>query len=105
MNPDLAPTRADPFSDLDLSGFQPTTMQRPAKDAVRVVSEQNSFPSRAPKSTPNLPRRRRTGRNVQLNIKATAVTIARFTALADQRQVAFGELLEHALDALEAAQE
>jgi hypothetical protein len=104
MNPDLAPARADPCGDLDLSGFEPTTPQRPAKDAVRAVSEQNSFLSRAPKLMQKLPRRRRTGRNVQLNIKATAATIARFTALADQRQVAFGELLEHALDALEATQ-
>ena len=74
------------------------------KDIVRQVSEQNSFPSRAPKAPPKLQRRRRTGRNAQLNIKATPETIARFTALADQRQVAFGELLERALDALDSSQ-
>jgi hypothetical protein len=51
-----------------------------------------------------LPRRsvrHRTGRNQQLNIKATTETIERFYKLADERRVALGELLEHALDALE----
>ena len=103
MKPDLAPSRADPFGELDLSGFAPTAPQRPVKDIVRQVSEQNSFPSRAPKAPPKLQRRRRTGRNAQLNIKATPETIARFTALADQRQIAFGELLERALDALDSS--
>jgi hypothetical protein len=46
-------------------------------------------------------RRRRTGRNVQFNIKVTAETIARFTALADKRGVAFGELLEQLVAAAE----
>lgn len=45
--------------------------------------------------------RHRTGRNQQLNIKATAETIDRFYKLADKRRVALGELLEQGLDALE----
>lgn len=49
--------------------------------------------------------RHRTGRNQQLNIKATAETIERFYKLADQRRVALGELLEQALDALEKSAE
>jgi hypothetical protein len=92
------PERVDPFAgDLDLSDFKPNPPKKPAaeKTAIRQASEAHDFPSRAPDlhAKPSL-RRRRTGRNVQFNIKATAETIARFTALADRRGVAFGELLE-----------
>jgi len=104
------PTRADPF---DLSDFQPTPPKRPAivvrKDAIRQISEDNNFPSRAaerakPVAKAVVQRRRRTGRNVQFNIKATAETIARFTAVADKRGVPFGELLDQLLDAAEASE-
>ena len=97
--------RADPF---DLSDFQPTPPKRPPtvvrKEAIRQVSEENNFPSRAPERAklapkPQVQRRRHTGRNVQFNIKATAETIARFTALADQRGVPFGELLDQLIEA------
>jgi hypothetical protein len=50
------------------------------------------FPSRAP-------RRWRTGRNTQLNLKVSADVLARFAALADQRRIPFGALLEQLLDA------
>lgn len=100
MNSD--PARADPFAgDLDLSDFKPVPKKPTVrKEAVREVSEANNFPSRSPESSaparlaPQPQRRRRTGRNVQFNIKATAETIARFTALADRRGVPFGELLD-----------
>jgi hypothetical protein len=103
------PQRADPF---DLSDFQPTPAKRPPalvqKEAIRQVSEDNNFPSRSPERTKPAPqilkpsRRRRTGRNVQLNIKATPETIKRFIALADKKTYAFGELLERLLDIAEA---
>jgi hypothetical protein len=103
------PNRVDPFGgDLDLSDFKPAAPKKPKVEAsaIREVSEANNFPSRAaskektPKpATPQ--RRRRTGRNVQFNIKATPETIARFTALADQQGWVFGEMLDRALDALE----
>jgi len=103
--------RVDPFGgDLDLSDFKPTPAKKPAvqKEAIREVSEANNFPSRAPeRAKPVKPvvvqRRRRTGRNVQFNIKATPETIARFTSLADKHGIVFGELLDRALDALERA--
>ncbi len=105
------PARVDPFGgDLDLSDFKPAPVKRPAarKDAIREVSEANNFPSRAPErakpaKTAVVQRRRRTGRNVQFNIKATPETIARFTALADKHGLVFGELLERALEAFERA--
>lgn len=104
------PQRADPFAgDLDLSDFKPATPKRPKiePEVVRQVSEANNFPSRAasapktPKATTAVQRRRRTGRNVQFNIKATPEAIERFTALADKRGWVFGELLEKLLDAFE----
>jgi len=103
------PQRADPF---DLSDFKPVAPKRPdvseRKEAIRQVSEENNFPSRAPErpkkvaaKPPVVQRRRRTGRNVQFNIKATSETVARFTALADKHGLVFGELLDRALDAFE----
>jgi hypothetical protein len=106
------PARVDPFAgDLDLSDFKPTPAKKPSvrKDAIREVSEANNFPSRAPerpkpaKAAVVVQRRRRTGRNMQFNIKATPETIARFTALADKHGLVFGELLERALEAFEGA--
>jgi hypothetical protein len=101
------PGRADPFG--DLGDFQPTpvTKLRIERDAVRQVSEANNFPSRSASVKPETPtkdkrqRRRRTGRNVQFNIKATPETIARFIELADKHGWVFGETLDYALDALE----
>ena len=54
-------------------------------------------------ATDTSPRQRRTGRNVQLNIKATAEVVERFVALSDRRRWALGETLEYALAALEKA--
>jgi hypothetical protein len=103
--------RSDPFGgNLDLSDFKPAAPKKTKIEpaVIREVSEANNFPSRAaptkPKETkaaPAVQRRRRTGRNVQFNIKATPEVIARFTALADKNGWVFGELLEHALNALE----
>ncbi|SDR63388.1 hypothetical protein SAMN05519103_08561 [Rhizobiales bacterium GAS113] len=107
-DPQTTPSRADPFADdLDLSAFQPAPPKKPKieKAAIRKVSEANNFPSRAPAAKPAEPtkpiRRRRTGRNVQFNIKATSETIERFVRLADSNGWVFGETLERALDALE----
>jgi len=104
------PNRADPFGgDLDLSDFKPAAPKKPKIEpsAIREVSEANNFPSRAaskpipPKAAAKVQRRRRTGRNVQFNIKATPETITRFTELADKQGWVFGETLDRALDALE----
>jgi hypothetical protein len=105
------PQRSDPFAgNLDLSDFKPAAPKRPKIEpaAIREVSEANNFPSRAAPSKPKAvkagagaQRRRRTGRNVQFNIKTTPDVIERFTALADKNGWVFGELLEHALNALE----
>jgi hypothetical protein len=92
---------ADPFegTELDVSGFRPTAKTTPLRpDAIRQVSEAQNFPSRTPSRTL---RRRRTGRNMQVSIKATRETIERLVAISDANRWPFGETLEHALDALE----
>lgn len=119
----MSTERADPFDlDFDVSGFEPKPSKKPpaSREAIRAVSEANNFPSRAPApkaksaqapapvpepvmaSVPiSVQRRRRTGRNVQFNIKATAETIERFVAISDGQGWVFGETLERALAALE----
>lgn len=101
-------TRKDPFDLGDLSDFGPTPPRKatPSPAVVREISEANNFTSRSPAKpkpakAPVVQRRRRTGRNMQFNIKATPETIARFTSLADKHNLVFGELLEVALDAFE----
>jgi hypothetical protein len=86
----MSEDRADPFA--DLADFKPGAKSRPASpERIRDVSELAGFPSRAP-------RRWRTGRNTQLNLKVSADVLTRFAALADQRRVPFGALLEQLLD-------
>jgi hypothetical protein len=101
--------------ELDVSGFAPKSApERAAKaEQVRAVSEVANFRSReartpAPKpieaATEPLrrePRRYRTGRNTQLNIKARAEVIEAFYSLADREGWVLGEAFEHAVAALE----
>jgi hypothetical protein len=99
-------------------------------DQVKAISESASFVSREPIQAPRQtaapappvarsaedtilarqaqrepitrePRRHRTGRNIQLNIKARAETIDRFYALADRNGWVLGETFERAIAALE----
>lgn len=77
---------------------------------IDELANDHSFPSRqasknrsqTEKNSQRRARIHRTGRNQQLNIKATRGTIERFYAAADRRQLTLCALLEHALDALEA---
>jgi hypothetical protein len=121
----------DQGPEIDISGFKPRTAVKPAAqpDQVKAISETASFVSREPtRSAPQAapapvarsaenrmtreaqrepiirePRRHRTGRNIQLNIKARAETIDRFYALADRNGWVLGEAFEHAIAALERA--
>jgi hypothetical protein len=106
--------RASIFSedDLDVSAFKPKPVaQLPTRPAakpeqVREVSEAASFRSREPKPAPvdqpppREQRRHRTGRNVQLNIKARAEAVEAFYAIADRQKWVLGETFERAIDAL-----
>lgn len=93
---------------LDVSSFAPKPAAPPriSLDQVRVVSEGASFRSRepAPLSEPaekRPPRRYRTGRNVQLNVKARAEAIEAFYAIADAQGWVLGEAFEQAVAALQ----
>jgi hypothetical protein len=109
--------RVNPFA--DLSEFE----TRPAPKAVSPIetaqidqlAEEHGFPSRQPAKTAPAsltpaetalrPRRRHTtGRNQQINIKATPETIAHLYRLADEEHLPLGELLERALKAFEREQ-
>lgn len=99
----------DVEDNLDISGFAPKAADRPAArpEQVRTVSEAAQFQSREPRrerlpanSSKREPRRYRTGRNIQLNIKARAEAIEAFYAIADERGWVLGETFERAIDAL-----
>jgi hypothetical protein len=98
----------DQGPEIDISGFKPRKIAKPAAEAdqVKAISETASFVSREPTS-PKVPvptrepRRHRTGRNIQLNIKARAATVERFYAIADRYGWVLGEAFERAIAALE----
>ena len=108
----MTSTRASVFDadeDLDISGFEPKPAKSPAvqSDLVKAVSEAAHFRSRDPKqdtvrqnAAKREPRRYRTGRNTQLNIKARSEAIDEFYAIADRQGWVLGETFEHAVDAL-----
>ena len=101
--------RVNPFADLTtpLSSFtvKPKTEKPVAEEAITRLAADNNFPSRQAPKVSREPRRKRrpytTGRNQQVNFKATATTVERFYKMADQRQIALCVLFEQALDALE----
>ena len=94
---------------IDAPVFEPKPKKETsvATETIDRIAQENNFPSRPAVRTPPTPRRKRrvyrTGRNQQLNIKATGETIDRFLKAADDRHVPLGELLKQALDALERA--
>jgi hypothetical protein len=55
-------------------------------------------PTAPPEKISREPRRWRTGRNVQLNLKVSADVLDRFTKLAEKRRIPFGALLEQLID-------
>lgn len=106
--------RVNPFADpeaVPAFDVKPRAPKQVETEQIDQLAKEHNFPSRqAPKvshaklkaSAPTRRRRvHRTGRNQQFNIKASPETIGRFYALADQRGITLGELLEQALDAIE----
>jgi hypothetical protein len=107
----------DQGPDIDVSGFMPRKVAKPAAQPgqVKAISETANFVSREPaplKPAPlarqaqrepavREPRRHRTGRNIQLNIKARAEIIERFYAIADRHGWVLGEAFERAIAALD----
>ena len=105
----------DALENLDIGEFKPrrTPVRRPAAALTGQAAEAAGFRSREPKAEalphepleearPAQQRRRRTGRNMQFNLKAKPETIAAYCALADRMGWGLGETLEKAVDLLEA---
>jgi len=103
--------RVDPFAQVD-SPDPPRFEIKPRsakpvdlRSIDRLAAEEN-FPSRqapASRAAPGrTPRRHRTGRTGQINIKAKPETIERAYLIADQRGVSVCEMFEQAIAALEA---
>ncbi|UOK73967.1 stability/partitioning determinant [Ancylobacter polymorphus] len=97
----------DDAADLDLSSFRPAKPVRQSEEATKTAAAKAGFVSREPKvvpatPVPEKPARRvwRTGRNVQLNLKATPETVAAFYAIADAQGWVLGEALEKAVELL-----
>jgi hypothetical protein len=103
----MSSERANPFADV---GSLPTFEPKPkpskpvAREPIEQVAEASGFPSRQAVRAPTrkrVGRRYKTGRNQQINIKATSQVIERLYQMADARREPLGELLEKALDALQ----
>ena len=102
---------ANALNEFDPAEWQPkleqTARQKPEKTASRLVAEASGFKSREATKTERagegsvVPRRRRTGRNAQFNLKARPDTIEAFCAVADQQGWGLGETLEKAVELLE----
>ena len=95
----------DASPDFDVAGFVPQKPKASApQEKVRQVSESASFKSREPverKAARREPRRYRTGRNTQFNIKADPDVIEEFYRIADAQGWVLGETLERPVKALE----
>jgi hypothetical protein len=77
---------------------------RPSEEDIADLAKAHGLQSRQQPSTPTAPkrpqRRHTTGRNIQLNVKATAETVELFYSLADKMECTQAEVLERALQAL-----
>ncbi len=99
----------DDAAELDVGAFKPETAAplEPDRETLKAISEASNFPSRQAKSlqasapTRREPRRHRTGRTAQFNVRTTPQTVDEFYRLADQRGWLVGETLERALAALQ----
>jgi hypothetical protein len=92
---------------LDIGGFAPRTddAARPQPEQLDVLTRGSKFRSRegaepVPVITRIQQRRRRTGRNVQFNIRATQEVIDEFKAFSEKMDWPDGLTLEKALQAL-----
>ena len=94
------------LEELDLSGLSTRAVPRPPPALVTEAAAAAGFTSREPGPVAEgqagaPPRRRRTGRSVQFNLKARPETVAAYTALADRMGWGLAETLEHAVRLLE----
>jgi hypothetical protein len=111
-------SRANPFGDLDDFGSDHAAKPVPS-ETIETIAQNSGFPSRKAAPLPShettsetgktpspsparQPRRHVTGRNRQINIKATEETITELYRIADAMNLPLGAVLEQALAALAA---
>lgn len=102
---------ADALEDFNASDWlprAPAANEKPPKVATQKAAAASGFRSREPQPEPvkptlrqDPPRRRRTGRNAQFNLKARPETIDAFCAIADAQGWGLGETLERAVALLQ----
>lgn len=100
----------DQLDDLSSAAFakpKRAANDKPKPEEARKAAEAAGFRSREPVKAPAEqeepavpPRRRRTGRNAQINIKTKAETIEAFTRIADANGWGLGETFERATELL-----
>lgn len=98
---------ADAMDDFDPTEWQPSARStkkpnaRPEREDAARVAEVSGFKSREP-ATPTRKQQRRhtTGRNRQMNLKATEATIETFGRVADVNGWSLAETLEEAVSLL-----
>ena len=105
MTSERASIFGKPASKIDVSGFAPRgeTTDRPKVEDLEELTRGSKFKSREgaePAAPRSQQRRRRTGRNVQFNIRATQQVIDNFKAVSEQMDWPDGLTLEKALEAL-----
>jgi hypothetical protein len=115
ITPQITPQRASlGFAEAldDLAGLAPAAPRARPAPATAATAAMAGFVSREPRAAgqggeapgaSGTPRRRRTGRSAQLNLKARPETIAAYVALADRMGWGLGETLEEAVRLLQAA--
>ncbi len=98
----------DEFDVNDWLPRAPAVTEKPPKVATEKAAAAAGFRSREPQPetvkppvVTEPPRRRRTGRNAQFNLKARPETIAEFCAIADAQGWGLGETLERAVALLQ----
>lgn len=90
----------------DLGGFETSQRRKPTPEpqAAAAAGFTRREPVPAPETvlrSPKTQRRRRTGRNSQINIKAKPETLEQFYAAADAMGLGVGEAFEIAVDLLQ----
>lgn len=89
----------------DLGSFIPSSLPKSATRPEAAAAAGFKRREPVPAAVPDMPRlkqqrRRRTGRNAQINIKATQETLDRFYAAVDEMECGVGEAFERAVDLL-----
>lgn len=98
--------RANPFADLGTEFEKRPPAAKPDASMIDELADRSDFPSRAARPDPALvrkpaaQRRHVTGRNKQINVKATDETIQLFYDITDELGQPLGAVLDLALRSL-----